>query len=305
MKKYQDKIYNKKREKVKRKITNNLGRVEETFFELICHVNVKKLKKSKDGSFTVSCFGIAKDKKLAKEYDLYKPITYVFDELNVNKSSLYINGYDDCKIIIRKSNISTIFILNVAGSCIIEDTIIDAYLYFSLASSELTLNNVEIKNRFQSKNLKVNTSIYSDNIIRVANSSIGDCNCNVSVNSNAFIFLVNSIISGININIDTKFINMDLNSQILALNNIDINTYLQDKLITNSKYLTINGKRIKKEEKEVILDTLIDPLHDKRYELYELLVALRDKCNSINSYKLNRYKNELDNSDITKVLKKV
>lgn len=294
----------KKREKIKKKITNNLGEVEESFFELICHINLKKIKISKDGCYIINCFGIDSNKELAKKYDLYKPITYVIDGFNIDKRKLYINGYDNCKVFIKKSNFSNVLVINNPLECIIEDTTINAYSYLSLASKELVLNNVSIKNKFKCEDLKISIALYSTNNLKILNSSIGDCNCNVFLKSNNYINLINSNLNGINTKIDTNILFTDDKSKILAINNVDIKDIFHNKIITNSKYLIVNGKIVKKNEDERFLNTLIDPLKDKRYELYTLLVKLRDECNKNNEIKIKRYKSELENSNITKVIKK-
>ena len=86
MNKFKKGIYNLAREQVKKQLTRNLGKVIEEDDRLICYVNKHKCEKNIFTN-TFECSGITdNDRRIAKVYNLVKPIYYVFDGLVFEKN---------------------------------------------------------------------------------------------------------------------------------------------------------------------------------------------------------------------------
>lgn len=89
-------LYNITRPSAMKYLTGNLGKVVEDDEKITCYVKRSKVKK-KDYHYTIACFGIGENQeKVAKAYNLNKPICYVIDGLKF-KNIKYI--YSDIIIV--------------------------------------------------------------------------------------------------------------------------------------------------------------------------------------------------------------
>ena len=139
-----------KREELIGKITNNLGIIEETENEIICRVDISRVKKLSD-KYSVTCTGIREeDLELAIEYGLNKRIVYLFEGIKIETKKLQIKGISACDVVIRNSKLDVtglnIFLFD--GRVILEDAIVRNLEYYSTIDA----TNLELKNTYIASN---------------------------------------------------------------------------------------------------------------------------------------------------------
>ena len=95
MNKFKKKLYNIMRKYKMNYLTNNLGEVIEDDEQITCYVKKNKIEKNGKYSYAIDCLGIENDdyrKKIAKAYNLDKPICYVIDGLELDGKLSILSG---------------------------------------------------------------------------------------------------------------------------------------------------------------------------------------------------------------------
>ena len=147
-----------KREELIRKVTNNLGKIEETENELICRVDISRIKKLSD-KYSVTCTGIREeDLELAIEYGLNKRIVYLLEKFELDHKKLHISGMSNCDIIIRNCRINTsaLDVMNTDGSIRIEDSTISGLSAWStLYAKKMLIRNTNMSSMSTGKSFRL------------------------------------------------------------------------------------------------------------------------------------------------------
>ena len=172
-------LYNITRPSAMKYLTGNLGKVVEDDEKITCYVKRSKVKK-KDYHYTIACFGIGENQeKVAKAYNLNKPICYVIDGLKFKKHQVYIFGYNNCEVIIKNCDFGLGLHIHVNDKCTLDNTNITTFSYLSIGANKLVIKNVDSK---QINAISSESNIYfgADNRIEVIDSNIGCQNENIS-----------------------------------------------------------------------------------------------------------------------------
>ena len=284
-------------------ITNNLGKVVEEEDKIICYVKKKKCKEDKY-HYTIPCFGNAYQynyKELAQKLKLNKPICYIIENIDFDKS-VSIFGYNDCEIIIRNCNFEQGIYGHINSKCTIDNSYIKAFLdNTSISAKNLTIQNMTIKNELYS-NCQLKFS--ADEKLEIIDSNIGKLNeqTTIILESGNNINLVNAKIESDVIAVKAKAISANEKGNLIA-DKLNLNIEEFNNLNIKSPLIVYNGQSIiNVKNQNLSKDDLL--LNLKRLEFLEVLKKLKAKCESINNAKISEIKQELDNQSIVKVLKK-
>ena len=169
-----------KREELIKRITNNLGEIEETENEIICRVDISRVKNLED-KYSITCTGISDEYLvLVNEYGLNKKIVYVLDGVELNHKKIRILGIGKCDIIIRNSriNANALDIMNNEGSITIEDTTINKLMAWStLYANKMLIRNTNIFSMSSGKTFRLCLAAFeylgmSDSNIEILNAMV-------------------------------------------------------------------------------------------------------------------------------------
>ncbi len=305
MNKFKKTLYNITRPFAKKYLTGHLGKVVEDDEKITCYVKKKKVKK-KGYSCVIVCRGIGKEKekKIAKAYNLDKPICYVIDGLE-SKYGVNIYGCSNCEIIIKNCNFMFNVFISVDGKCTLDNTNIQIFSNLSISADELIIKNTSLE--------QINEISYESNIrvgackkVEMVNSNIGSQkkDINVSFIATNELNIVNSNIVGKEIECKSTTINADEKSSLTAIDKVNLQTDNFNSININAPTIVLNGEEITNEKKSVVLQKITDPLALKRLELVNLLKDIKTQCERINSEKVFEYQEELNVQPVSKVLKK-
>lgn len=290
-------IYDIRREMAKKILTNDLGQVIEKEDELICYVNSKKIK-CKNGSYKIFCAGNEINKAIAREFNLDKPICYVFDGINLKKHSTRICGGGGCKVIIRNCNFELLNSISVNNNCTIDNTTIQSVGYVSIGARELVIKNMS------SEQIKVFCSkdfgFGAWDKLDIINCSIDNKDSKISFVATNELNIIGSKISGNEVVCEAKSINVDKKSSLSAQEKVSITTDRIGETNIDAPTIVLNGTEISNKNRPFVLNELTL----KRLQLVQVLKGLKEKCDAINNKKVENYDQKLKSTDIGKVLKK-
>ena len=281
-----------------KKITNYSGKVVEEEDKIICYV--KKTSDEKEcRTYYYRCYGIDDSNiDLANKYNINKPITYIFDELDYSKNKVVIFGYNGVNILIKNFKFKRELVLNnPTGTTILDNTVIKIFINLILTSSNLVFKNMDIGTR---KDIlygkKINIFLNGDNV-DVMNSKIGEAfeKNHINIDTTNKLSIVDSKISGEEIEIKSQEL-ISNNSLILATEVLAIDSIKTSELNIKSPIILrnddINQTKEELESKE------------KTRELLSLLKNIKNQCEVINNLKTEEYRNNLNKEEVSKVLKK-
>jgi len=304
MNKFKKIIYKITRIYVKKYLTNNLGKVVEDNDKITCYVKKNKIEKKKY-RYTIACFGIGEEqKKIARAYNLDKPICYVIDGIELEQHKAYILGYNDCEVIIKNCNFGLDLCIHVNGKCTLDNTNIVTFSYLSIGANELIIKNMN------SEQIKVITSesdisFGANDRIEIIDSTIGTQNKNIELSFFATneLNIVNSNILGKEVVCHSSKINSNENSSLTARDRVTLKTNDINSININSPVIVLNEEEITNEKKSIVLKNA-KSLTQKRLELVNLLKKVKRECENINSNKILKYQEELNVQPISRVLKR-
>lgn len=143
--------------------------------------------------------------------------------------------------------------------------------------------------------------------IKIIDSNIGkkDNKIKVDLLSTDDLEIINSKISGDDVECKSKKINIDENSTLIASNKVEIKTEDFNSINVSSPVITLNGEEVHNEKEQVTLKKVTDPLVSKRMELLNILKIIKNNCESVNSQIALQYQEELNNQPINKTLRKI
>lgn len=299
------KLFNLNRTLIKKRITNNLGKVVEDDEKITCYVKQNKCKKEKY-NYTIACFGITKkNQNIAEKYHLNKPICYVIDGISLDKDSVNIFGYNDCEVIIRNCTFDMGLHISINGKCTLENTFIRELHSLSINANELLLKNMDIRNHLKFAGAKLQIMLRANDKIEINNSYIGKIeeNTKVLITAPKQIEIYNSKISGDVVECQSDKIISGNKSSIEATEKVNLKTNEFYQINITSPSINYNGNTIDTANKSVILKRTKDGLKIKRFELINLLKKMKKQCEEINGQKVYEYRDRLSKDHISRVLK--
>lgn len=272
-------IFNILRHYVKSYVTGNLGKVVEKDDYLVCYVKKGKIKNHKFHNY-ITCPGIKeKDKELAKIYKLYKKVYYIFDDLDFNNNEITIFGYgDNSEIVIKNCKFNYGLTINALGNCTVDNCYIASQCNLNFHAKNLTFKNMDVNNTLKYAGFDLQVSFSAEENLSLENCNIGKMNEKIKVflYSLQNINLFNTKIVADIVKCSTKTLNAYNSSLVKAKEKIEIEGEILNNLsmvasvivskdeITSKrielidrlknirdKCLRINGKKVKKYEKEL------------------------------------------------------
>lgn len=272
-------IFNILRHYVKSYVTGNLGKVVEKDDYLVCYVKKGKIKNHKFHNY-ITCPGIKeKDKELAKIYKLYKKVYYIFDDLDFNNNEITIFGYgDNSEIVIKNCKFNYGLTINALGNCTVDNCYIASQCNLNFHAKNLTFKNMDVNNTLKYAGFDLQVSFSAEENLSLENCNIGKMNEKIKVflYSLQNINLFNTKIVADIVKCSTKTLNSYNSSSVKAKEKIEIEGEILNNLsmvapvivskdeITSKrielidrlknirdKCLRINGKKVKKYEKEL------------------------------------------------------
>ena len=303
MNKFKKKIYNIMRKYEMNYLTNNLGEVIEDDEQITCYVKKNKITKNGKHSYAIYCSGIENDdyrKKIAKTYNLDKPICYVIDGIELD-GELKIFG-EICEVIIKNCSFSLGLSVSGESKLTIDNTYINIFNYLSIYANELVIKNM------RSEQLN---EIYSNpRLIFTSYSKLDLIDSNIGKNDQRFRFyvedslnIVNSTITGQEIECESSKINADEKSSLTASNIVSLKTGDFNSINITAPIITLNGEKLVEEKGNCVFRKSTNLLELKRLELISLLRNLNEKCKSINTKNVSEYKKMQNAKPIEKILK--
>lgn len=272
-------IFNILRHYVKSYVTGNLGKVVEKDDYLVCYVKKGKIKNHKFHNY-ITCPGIKeKDKELAKIYKLYKKVYYIFDDLDFNNNEITIFGYgDNSEIVIKNCKFNYGLTINALGNCTVDNCYIASQCNLNFHAKNLTFKNMDVNNTLKYAGFDLQVSFSAEENLSLENCNIGKMNEKIKVflYSLQNINLFNTKIVADIVKCSTKTLDSYNSSSVKAKEKIEIEGEILNNLsmvapvivskdeITSKrielidrlknirdKCLRINGKKVKKYEKEL------------------------------------------------------
>lgn len=272
-------IFNILRHYVKSYVTGNLGKVVEKDDYLVCYVKKGKIKNHKFHNY-ITCPGIKeKDKELAKIYKLYKKVYYIFDDLDFNNNEITIFGYgDNSEIVIKNCKFNYGLTINALGNCTVDNCYIASQCNLNFHAKNLTFKNMDVNNTLKYAGFDLQVSFSAEENLSLENCNIGKMNEKIKVflYSLQNINLFNTKIVADIVKCSTKILDSYNSSSVKAKEKIEIEGEILNNLsmvapvivskdeITSKrielidrlknirdKCLRINGKKVKKYEKEL------------------------------------------------------
>ena len=277
-------------------ITGNKGKVIETDKKIICFINKKKLIK-KDIYYLISypC-----KKKINKQ------ICYIIENLEFNKKVTIVTK-DNSEIIIKDSIFNFGLDVRTEGKCTIDNCNLNI---FNPENYIITANDLILKNmKYNTINLNYgfNLTIYAKNSLKLENTEIFQDNkiyFLIDIIANKKILLINSVIKGKIISLNSPKFNMDNKSRILSTSITKIYSDDFDNLAITSPSIILNGEFINKKTESFILRKVKNIDEQKKLELINCLKNIKNKIESYNQNRLNDYQKELENTPVKTLLKK-
>ena len=277
-------------------ITGNKGKVIETDKKIICFINKKKLIK-KDIYYLISypC-----KKKINKQ------ICYIIENLEFNKKVTIVTK-DNSEIIIKDSIFNFGLDVRTEGKCTIDNCNLNI---FNPENYIITANDLILKNmKYNTINLNYgfNLTIYAKNSLKLENTEIFQDNkiyFLIDIIANKKILLINSVIKGKIISLNSPKFNMDNKSRILSTSITKIYSDDFDNLAITSPSIILNGEFINKKTESFILRKVKNIDEQKKLELINCLKNIKNKIESYNQNRLNDYQKELENKPVKTLLKK-
>lgn len=299
-------LYNAIRSKLKRVITGDLGKVIEEEEKIICYVNKNKCNIEKY-RLIIECLGInCRYRDLAKAYNLYKPIIYIIDGLEVDKKKTIINGYGDCDIIIKNCKFNHGLSVNINdGECTLMETFIESFDLLSIYAKKININNMDININNVIKFIdKVDAVIKAWEELNITDSNIGNREekPTISLNSKKNLNIINSSIASDELDIRAENINTDDTSFISACDkinieakNIKISKIKTPSLIVNDEVVQIPGEAFS-------LNTPTTDIEIKWHELVRLLKKIKMQCEESILDDVRAYESSLCSQSVSKRL---
>ena len=300
------KLFNLNRTLIKKRITNNQGKVVEEKDKIICYIKKYKCKKERF-SYSIRCHGIRKEyKELVEKYNLNKPICYVIDNLKFEDDEVHIWGYNNCEVIIKNCHFGLGLKMHIHGKCTLENTYIRDLSYLALSATDLLLKDMNISNQLKYSNMKLCIVLSADNAMEINNSNVGRINekTNVRVLASKQLEIYNSKIAGEIVECESPKIISGKKSIIEAKEKIYKNTDDFYEINITSPSIDYNGNTIDIENKSVIFTKTNDRQKVKRFELINILKKIKNQCEEINRQKVYKYCDNLSKEPISRVLKK-
>ena len=300
------KLYNLNRTLIKKRITNNLGKVVEEDDKIICYVKKNKCKKEKF-NYIIACHGIRKkDKELLEKYNLNKPICYIIDGLKFEDDKVNIWGYNNCEVIIKNCHFGFGLQTHINGKCTFENTYIRDLSYLSLSAKDLIIKNMDISNQLKYSDLRLGIILAADNKLEINNSSIGRIKekTNVRLLAGKQLEIYNSKISGDIVECESPKIIAGKKSSIEAKDKVDLHVKDFYEINIISPILNYNNRNIETENKHLTLKKVNQELDIKRLDLIELLKEIKKDIEIKNQQDIDEYIVKLTNQPIIKTLKK-
>ena len=286
-------------------LTNNLGEVIEDDEKITCYVKKNKLLESGEYSYDIDCLGIGNDdyrKKIAKAYNLDKPICYVIDGLELDGKLTIFSG--SCEVIIKNCSFDLGLFVIAGGKFTLDNTYINIFNYLSIHANELVIKNM------RSEQLKDISRDREPMITFDSNSKLDLIDSNIGNNKQRFRFcakdtlnIVNSNVTGQEIECESSKINADKKSSLTASNIVSLKTGDFNSLNITAPVITLNGEELVIEKGKCVFRKSTDSLELRRSELISLLKKLKNRCESINTKKVSKYKEMQDAKPIRKILK--
>ena len=302
MSKIKSTIYNIAREKVKNYLTNNLGKVVEEEDKLVCYVEVNKIKKD-HRDYHAMCYGVGeKDEKLVKLYKLNKPIYYIFDNIDLFTRQIRIGGYNHANIIIKNCNFNLGGSIDTDGECVIDNSSIRGFHYFSIHANDLTIkNDANIENTFDHGYILLKAI----NNLQITDTTLGakEKNTKFMLDSDHRLDIKNSKVFGKLIECNAPVVTADDETTLNATGRVIVDTEYFNHIRVLAPTVLLADKEYQTDNKEVTLKQFNDPLSIKRLELINVLSNIRDKCIEINSRKLASYEQELSSESIKQIVR--
>ena len=277
-------------------ITGNKGKVIETDKKIICFINKKKLIK-KDIYYLIS---------YPCKRKINKQICYIIENLEFNKKVTIITK-DNSEIIIKDSIFNFGLDVRAEGKCTIDNCNLNI---FNPENYIITANDLILKNmKYNTINLNYgyNLTIYAKNSLILENTEIFQDNkiyFLIDIIANKKILLINSVIKGKIISLNSPKFNMDNKSRILSTNITKIYSDNFDNLTITSPSIILNGEFINKKTESFILRKVKNIDEQKKLELINCLKDIKNKIESYNQNRLNDYQKELENKPVKALLKK-
>ena len=303
MNKFKKKIYNIMRKYAMNYLTNNLGEVIDDDEQITCYVKKNKIAKNEKYSYAIDCLGIENDdyrKKIAKAYNLDKPICYVIDGIELD-GELKIFG-KGCEVIIKNCSFSLGLSVSGESKLTIDNTYINIFNYLSIYANELVIKNMRSE--------QLNDIYYNSRLIFTSYSKLDLIDSDIGNNKQRFIFcakdslnIVNSTITGKEIECESSKINADEKSSLTASNIVSLKNVDFISINITAPVITLNGEELENENGKGVFRKSTDSLELKRLELISLLKKLKKQCESINTKKVSEYKEMQDAKPIGKILK--
>lgn len=302
---FKEKLYNIMRKYKMNYLTNNLGEVIEDDEKITCYVKKNKLLKSGEHSYDIDCLGIGNGdyrKKIAKAYNLDKPICYVFDGIELDgKLSIYSWS---CEVIIKNCSFDLGLFVFAGGKFTLDNTYININIfnYLSIYANELVIKNMRSE--------QLNEIYFNSHFIFTSYSKLDLIDSNIGNNKQKFRFyakdslnIVNSTITGQEIECESSKINADEKSSLTASNKVSLKTDDVNSINITAPVITLNGEELVIEKGKCVFRKSTDSLELKRLELISLLRKLNEKCKSINTKKVSEYEEMQNAKPIGKILK--
>ncbi len=279
-----EKIYTLSRKWALDTITNGLGRIEESDNRIICYVDKKRLKPSKNG-LTIYCTGYGFDNtRTSENYNLNKQITYIFESIDFN-NTVYLTSPDDVCVIFKNCTFNYDAYIDTKGSCVIMDSKIGVSTDIKIEANQLAISNSRVNSY---GNIIINTKDH----LHIYNSKIVSTNDNQNVKLNSSdgnLVIHNSNIMGDTVVISSPVIEANENSLVKARKTARFNSNsLTPGINCDTPRLVYNGRIIEKDI-HIINNEKMD-LISKREELLGVLRLVKDNIITTKQKELNNTK---------------
>lgn len=305
MNKFKKKLYNIMRKHAMNYLTNNLGEVIEDDEKITCYVKKNKIKKNKNikYSYAIDCSGIENDdhrKKIAKAYNLDKPICYVIDGFKLRDELSICSG--SCEVIIKNCSFDLSLYVIAGGKFTLDNTYINIFNYLSIYANELVIKNMRSE-QLKEFSCKPTITFDSHSKLDLIDSNIGNNDQRFRFWAKDSLNIVNSTITGQEIECESSKINADEKSSLTASNKVSLKTDDFNSINITAPVITLNGEELENENGKGVFRKSTDSLELRRAELTSLLNNLKNRCKSINEKIVSEYEEMQNAKPIERILK--